>query len=228
MSALVDQLVEQHMHMVHSIAATLRRRLGRTMEHGDLIGYGTQGLIEAAKKYDPRRGSFEAFAHYRIRGAIIDGMRRMGWYSRNDCIRFRAEERTQAYLAAVAEREAAEKAADPSAPTKDKGEILEDIAEILGGLTAVHIATIEAARHLPDEKFKAPDQELEDAEVSERVRLAIERLPEKERQLLEHYYFADENLETAGKKLGLSKSWASRLHARAIDYLRNILEAINQ
>jgi RNA polymerase sigma factor for flagellar operon FliA len=110
MAAPRDQLVEQHLHLVHAIAAKLKRRLGKTMEPGDLVGYGTQGLIEAAKKFDPKQGTaFGTFAYYRIRGAIFDGMRTMGWYSRGTTRNFRAEERANEYLAAASEREAVEK-----------------------------------------------------------------------------------------------------------------------
>jgi len=219
-----DQLVEQHLHLVRSIAAKLKRRLGKTMEPGDLVGYGTQGLIEAAKKFDPKQGTaFSAFAHYRIRGAIFDGMRRMGWYSRSDYARFRAEERANEYMAASAEREAGEKAANPSRSPQDKSEVLEDIAEILSGVATVHITSIEAARELPDDRFKAPDEEVVEAEGRDRIRGALAKLPAKERRLMELYYFADMNLEDAGKKLGLSKSWACRLHTRAVNQMREAL-----
>jgi RNA polymerase sigma factor for flagellar operon FliA len=53
----------------------------------------------------------------------------------------------------------------------------------------------------------------------------MDKLPEKERRLLQLHYFEDRNLEVAGVELGLSKSWASRLHARAVDRLRKVLEA---
>jgi RNA polymerase sigma factor for flagellar operon FliA len=228
MAALGDRLVEDHLHLVHSIASKLRRRLGRTMEPGDLVGYGTQGLIEAARRFDPKQGtSFSTFAYYRIRGAIFDGMRTMGWYSRGDYARFRAEERADEYLAAAVEHEAAGKAVDPSLSTKDKSEVLESIAELLGSVAAVHITSIEAARELPDDKFKSPDEAMQDAEGRERVRAALAALPDKERRLLELYYFTDLNLETAGKKMRLSKSWASRLHSRAVGHLREILEGGN-
>jgi RNA polymerase sigma factor for flagellar operon FliA len=201
------------------------------MEPGDLVGYGTQGLIEAARKFDPRQGTaFRTFAHYRIRGAIFDGMRRMGWYSRVDYARFRAEERANEYMAAASAREAAAKAAHPAGQHKpegrpeDKSKVLEDIAEILSGVAAVHIASIEAARDAPDDRFQAPDEAVLEAEGRARVRTALAKLPERERQLMELYYFADMKLEEAGKKLGLSKSWASRLHSRAIDHLREALE----
>jgi RNA polymerase sigma factor for flagellar operon FliA len=228
MAADRDRLVEQHLHLVHSIASKLHRRLGKTMEPGDLVGYGTQGLLEAAKKYDPKQGTaFSTFAYYRIRGAMFDGMRTMAWYSRANYARFRAEERENAYLANVAEREAAERAAQPSSrpPSAgpDKGQLLEDIAEILGGVAAVHIASIEAARDVPDERFKAPDEQVEALQDRERLREALGKLPKQERRLMELYYFADMSLDSAGAKLGLSKSWASRLHARAVGHLREAL-----
>jgi RNA polymerase sigma factor for flagellar operon FliA len=233
MAAPRDPLVEQHLHLVHSIAAKLKRRLGKTMEPGDLVGYGTQGLIEAAKKFDPKQGTaFGTFAYYRIRGAIFDGMRTMGWYSRGDYARFRAEERANEYMAAASEREAADRSARPAGAassksqnkSEDKSEVLEEIAEILGAVATVHITSIEAARDAPDDRFKAPDEEVLEAEGRERVRAALATLPEKERRLMELYYFADMNLEDAGKKLGLSKSWASRLHSRAVNHLREVLE----
>jgi RNA polymerase sigma factor for flagellar operon FliA len=228
MAAHQDRLVEDHLHLVHSIAAKLRGRLAKTMEPGDLVGYGTRGLIEAAQRFDPKLGaSFSAFAHYRIRGAIFDGMRTMGWYSRGDYARFRAEERASEYLAAAAEREAALRGAEPHASTPDGSEALAGIAELLGGVATIHITSLEAARELPDERWKAPDEAVQDAEGSERVRAAMATLPAKERRLLELYYFGDQNLEAAGKKMGLSKSWASRLHARAVGHLREFLEGGN-
>jgi RNA polymerase sigma factor for flagellar operon FliA len=220
-----DRLVAEHLHLVHTIAAKLRGRLAKTMEPGDLVGYGTKGLIEAAERFDPRHGvPFPAFAHYRIRGAIFDGMRTMGWYSRGDYARFRAEERAASYLAEAAEREAAEKAANPSAKPEGKAELLASIAELLAGVATVHITSIEAARDLPDERWKAPDQAAQDAQGGERVRAAMASLPDRERQLLQLYYFGDQRLEDAGKQLGLSKSWASRLHTRAVNRLREIIE----
>lgn len=223
MAAHREQLVEQHLHLVHAIAAKLKGRLGKTMEPGDLVGYGTQGLVEAAKKYDPKHGvAFSTFAYYRIRGAMFDGMRTMAWYSRSDYARFRAEERENAYLANAADRDGAERAARAVAAT-DKGEVLEDIADILGGVAAVHIASLHAVQELADDRCEAADDLAASAEERARVREALDKLPKKERQLIELYYFADMSLDSAAAKLGLSKSWASRLHARAIGFLRDAL-----
>jgi RNA polymerase sigma factor for flagellar operon FliA len=223
MAAARDRLVEEHLHLVHAIAEKLRGRLGKTMEPGDLVGYGTKGLIEAAARFDPQQGvAFSTFAYYRIRGAMFDGMRIMGWYSRGDYARFRAEERAGEYLAAAAAREGAERAAQAGA--SEPGEALAAIADLLGGVAAIHITSFDAALDRPDDTFQAPDEALLDQEARQRVRAALAALPEKERRLLELYYFADQNLEDAGKQLGLSKSWASRLHARAVGHLREYLE----
>jgi RNA polymerase sigma factor for flagellar operon FliA len=130
-------------------------------------------------------------------------------------------------VAAAADREAARKTADPSAANGDSAQVLEDIAEILSGVATVHITSIEGAWEIPDDRFKAPDEEAQDTQGRTRVRTAMAGLPEKERRLMELYYFADMNLEDAGAKLGLSKSWASRLHARAVNYLREALGEVD-
>lgn len=220
-----DRLVEQHLHLVHAIAARLKRRLGKTMEPGDLVGYGTQGLIEAARKFDPKHGvAFSTFAYYRIRGAMFDGMRTMAWYSRADYARFRADERANEYLANAAGRDAVLRATEGQSETHDRGQRLEEIAEILGGVAAIHITSLHAAHEVQDDNFQAADERVASAEERARLRAALGELPPGERRLIELYYFADLNLDAAAAKLGLSKSWASRLHARAVRRLREALE----
>jgi RNA polymerase sigma factor FliA len=223
MASARDRLVEAHLHLVHGIAAKLRGQLGKTMEPGDLVAYGTKGLIEAADRFDPTLGvAFSTFAYYRIRGAMFDGMRCMGWYSRGDYARFRADERASQYLADAAAQEAAEQKV-AAAPAADQAAVLEAIADLLGGVAAIHITSLEAAQDQPDDRFQAPDEAMTKAEGGSRVRAALAALPDKERRLLELYYFADCSLEDAGQQLGLSKSWASRLHARAVRHLREAL-----
>jgi RNA polymerase sigma factor for flagellar operon FliA len=220
-----DRLIEEHLPLVRSIASKLKRRFRKTMEPGDLVAYGTEGLLDAARNFDPSRGtSFSTFAYYRIRGAIFDGMRTMGWYSRSDYVRFRAAERAHAYLAAAADQDGARKVAGADAPKSDPAQVLGEIADLLGGVAAVHITSLEGEPELADHQGKLPDEALEKSQERNRVRKAIESLPSKERRLIEFYYLADLNLEEAGAKLGLSKSWASRLHARAVNLLREALQ----
>src|SRR5256885_17062497 len=78
MAAERDTLIAQHLSLVQSIAGKLKRSLGRAIDFEDLVGYGSKGLVEAAERFDPRQGApFTTFAYYRIRGAMLDGLRTM-------------------------------------------------------------------------------------------------------------------------------------------------------
>jgi RNA polymerase sigma factor for flagellar operon FliA len=218
MAAEKNQLVEQHLGLVQAIARKVKRTLGARIELDDLVAYGSKGLVEAAERYDARPGvAFTTFAYYRIRGAMFDGLRTMGWYSRADYARYRAEERANEYLQSHADRPAPASGASQAA---DAGEALAAVAQVLSGVAAVHITSLEAASSVPDTTFAAPDAGIDLGRLGTRVREAVTKLPEKERRLLELYYFEEKTLEEAGGALGLSKSWACRLHARAVDLLR--------
>ncbi|HVZ71129.1 MAG TPA: sigma-70 family RNA polymerase sigma factor [Polyangia bacterium] len=215
-----NKLVEQHLSLVQAIARKVKKSLGATIEYDDLVAYGSKGLVEAAERYDARPGvAFTTFAYYRIRGAMYDGLRTMGWYSRADYARYRAEERANEYLQSHADR-AADNPEGAPAPKGAAEEALAAVAQALSGVAAVHITSLEAASSVADETFAAPDAAIDTGRLGKRVREAIQKLPEKERKLMEMYYFGDKNLEEAGAEMGLSKSWACRLHARAVDLLR--------
>src|SRR5262252_2218784 len=115
-----SQLVEQNLSLVEAIARKVKRTLGAsrsTIELEDLVAYGSKGLVEAAERFDPRHGvAFSTFAYYRIRGAMFDGLRTMGWYSRADYARYRAEERANEYLRNQAERAGAARAEGAAPP----------------------------------------------------------------------------------------------------------------
>ena len=225
----VNQLVEKHLSLVQAIARKVKKTLNASIELDDLVGYGSKGLVEAAERFDARHGvAFTTFAYYRIRGAIYDGLRAMGWYSRADYARYRAEERANEYLRNRADREGAGQAQGGAAgatnPTASEAATLAEVHEILSSVATVHITSLEAASSVPDDSLPAADVAVDNHRMSHRVRQAVAALPEKERRLMELYYFADKNLEEAGAALGLSKSWACRLHARAVDLLRDALD----
>jgi RNA polymerase sigma factor for flagellar operon FliA len=223
-----NKLVEQHLSLVQALARKVKKTVGASIELDDLVAYGSKGLVEAAERFDARQGvAFSTFAYYRIRGAMYDGLRTMGWYSRADYARYRAEERANEYLRAEADREAAGRAERPGGgTTADKAKTLEAIGAVLSGIATVHITSLEAAATVADESLPAPDTAVDAGRMSSRVRAAVAALPAKEKQLMELYYFADKTLEEAGAALGLSKSWACRLHARAVELLRDSLDDV--
>jgi len=225
-------LIEDHLALVQAIARKVKKTLSASIEFEDLVGYGSKGLVEAAERFDPTQGvTFSTFAYYRIRGAMFDGLRTMGWYSRSDYARYRAEERANELLRAHAEREAAERSAAARQPAgasraaegpapSDTAAALAGIGEILSDIAAVHITSLDAAASVADESLPAPDALIDTGRLGARLRGAIQKLPARERQLMELYYYGGKNLEEAGETMGLSKSWACRLHARAIQLLR--------
>ena len=90
---LVQQRIEECQGLVRSLALSIRRKLPPTVELEDLIAYGQVGLGEAARDFDPDRGSrFSTYAYYRIRGAIYDGLSKMAWFDRVQASQVRYEQ----------------------------------------------------------------------------------------------------------------------------------------
>jgi RNA polymerase sigma factor for flagellar operon FliA len=226
-------LIEEHLPLVQAIARKVKKTLSASIELEDLIGYGSKGLVEAAERFDPTQGvAFSTFAYYRIRGAMFDGLRTMGWYSRADYARYRAEERANELLQAHSESEAAERSAAARLPAgasraaegpPDTATTLASIGEILSEVATIHITSLDAAASVADDSLPAPDATIDSGRLGVRLRDAIQKLPERERTMMQLYYYGGKNLEEAGSTMGLSKSWACRLHARAIQLLRGAL-----
>ena len=183
----VNQLVEKHLSLVQAIARKVKKTLNASIEVDDLVGYGSKGLVEAAERFDARHGvAFTTFAYYRIRGAMYDGLRAMGWYSRADYARYRAEERANEYLRNRADREGAAQAeAGAGAKKIDAETKLAEVNEILSGIATVHITSLEAASSVADESLPAPDAIIDTGRLGVRLRGAIQKLPARERELMD-------------------------------------------
>lgn len=215
-----NTLLEKYGPYVRSVAASVRKQFNAQLEMEELVAYGQIGLLEAAERFDPMVGTnFLTFAHYRIKGAIFDGLRKMGVLRGGDARTAAMSERAAAYLGNLADREQG---------TGGRGGSIDDdvmdISNAVTGLALVFATSLEGADSFSFADESLPvDQRLELEQMRRRVRAAIEHLPEKERKLLQGYYFQGKTLEEAGAEIGQSKSWASRLHARAIDRLKELL-----
>lgn len=216
-------LIEKYMPYVRSIAGKIKKTVAKEIDFEDLVEYGMIGLLEAADRYDPQFGAnFMTFAYYRIRGAIYDGLRGMGWMSRSEYARARFEERANEYLSQVA----AAQESGTEAPANPFEHAVQDLASAVQGLAAVYITTIDGTEGLQikDEGSPGAEENLGLEQARSLVRETIKKLSDQERQLLEMYYYKEMSLQEVGEKLGLSKSWTSRLHARVIDKLHRLLE----
>lgn len=215
-------LAEQYMPYVRSIAGKVKKTVAKEIEFEDLVEYGVIGLLEAADRYDPKYGAnFMTFAYYRIRGAIYDGLRGMGWMSRTEYAKARFEEKANEYLAELAMD--AEKTGEVGSPFESA---VQELATAVSGLAAVYITTLDGTEGLQiqDDKTPLPEENLGLEQARSLVRETLKKLSDQERQLLEMYYYKEMSLQKVGQHLGLSKSWTSRLHARVIDKMHRLLE----
>jgi RNA polymerase sigma factor for flagellar operon FliA len=235
-----NRLIDSHMYLVHAAAGRMKKSFGRYLTIDELVGYGTEGLIEAADRFDPDRGaSFATFSFYRIRGAMLDGLRRAGWYSRYDIARFHAA-RLRAEQGVNELLEARSSDTGHQAKPTNADEVLRSIEDTLSQIATVHITSLDflhaladddrgvchEALYLTDNSTRAPDEEIDLRGIRDRVSRALATLPERERRLIELHYFADQDLQDAGATMGLSKWSTSRLHSRAVRLLRDALASI--
>lgn len=218
-----DQRVVDHLHLVRSIASAVRARLPSShIEFDDLVAYGTEGLLDAASRFDATRGvPFEAFARLRIRGAIVDGIRKEGWFGR------RAHRRLRAARLGIVDSVAN----DPGSPVvlpagltivhagHGAGAGGEDwCAEIAEGGEAANGGRWNGRSMVP-----LPVEDDDALRTLAAAHLSI--LPARERRLLELCYYHGKTLSQAAREMGFRRSWASRLHARALAKLRAAMHA---
>ena len=209
--------------LVKAICNQIRLQYGLSMRMEDLMSYGREGLLAAARSYDPTRGvPFKRWANLRVRGAVIDGVRATSVVPRSVYTRVRAPARTST------------EGASTSACAED-GDGRESIAEVADRRLGEYLAAAATAVALgfvgaradqhgePTDRSPSAEESLLRYELYEAIRAAVAELPEFERTLVERHYFEGVTFEEAAAELGLSKSWASRLHTRAIGYVTRSL-----
>ena len=209
----VHARIREGMELVDKCALLMRRRTSKACAIDDLVSFGREGLLSAARSFDESRAvPVRCWAALRIRGAMIDGLRATGDLPRRVYRELRAIEAGDVVLSASIEEDAAKPIASPAAAD-------ERLSVYLAGIATAMAMGIIANEESEREEARTPEEQLHDAELREAVRGAVHRLPEPERTLLDRHYFADLTLEQAARELGLSKSWGSRLHARAVEAL---------
>jgi RNA polymerase sigma factor for flagellar operon FliA len=224
MALALDQkkLVEQYSDYVVRIAKQVKRSLSPNVETDDLIGYGMTGLIEAAERYNPSLGAnFSTFSFYRIRGAIYDGLRVMGSLSRTEYKRQRFDEKASSYMMG----ENRPKTALSPLSTEEE---LQGMAKKVQRMVTIYVTTLNEkdVQNIADEELECADDRLARLELYEKMRAAIGKLSKSDQEIINSYYFEDKSLEEVGKRLGLSKSWTCRKHARAMEKLSDAFFAL--
>jgi RNA polymerase sigma factor for flagellar operon FliA len=217
---------------VEALARRMAASMPTSIDIGDLVQDGVLGLIDAAHRFDEARGiKFETFAERRVRGAMIDALRRDAWP--------RGVRRQRRELDAAREALRRELGHEPS---------MADLAARVGSdekrlsRTIVRIHTIESTSPLatgehtdesslppalvPSEP-DSPDVAYQKTETRDRVRAAIQSLPMRERKVIGLYYYGEVTMKQIGAEIGVNESRVSQLHARAIRRLRDTLRDMN-
>ena len=202
--------------MLQFVAKQLSRRLGRHIALEDLIALGHPALMEVARTYQPNRAKFATYTALKVKWAILDGVRRET-RSRSASAR--------AAAVAISERLSEDTEvilAETGVPVTEE-ECQDRLRELLEGHAAAMALGLTASRDdavdsIPD-SVASPEECAARQELRRDIWRAVEALPDRERALIERHYFGGEPFDEIAKDLGVSKSWASRLHTQAIQAL---------
>jgi len=222
----LEELVKLHITMVKRIAYHLLGRLPQHILLEDLMQAGMIGLIEAARHYDETRGaSFETYAGIRIRGHMLDEVRRNDWVPRS----VYRNSRTIAVAVKTVENRLGRDAKDHEV-AEELGLDLESYHEMLNDSAGAHLYGFDdigvTDDTMKDESYAGTTEPITNvlkADMTLRLSQIIDRLPEKERLVLSLYYEQDLNLKEIGDVLGVSESRVSQIHSAATHRIRSRL-----
>lgn len=220
--------VQKHLPLVKKLAGMLMARLPASVEMDDLVQVGIIGLIDAARQFDPLQGvQFETFASQRIRGAMLDELRREDWLPRQARRQARQIEDNINKLEQQLGRAPLE-----SEIAAALGLELDDYQSMLGdckGLSLVHFEDFadgdgesrsDAIANIEDSNMPNPLQVLADGNFRQALVDAIKTLPERDQLVMALYYEQELNLKEIGAVLEVSESRVCQLHTQAIARIR--------
>ncbi|GFN24129.1 sigma-70 family RNA polymerase sigma factor [Thermanaeromonas sp. C210] len=226
------ELALKYLPLVKYIVGRLAVKPPPFLDQEDLIGYGIVGLLEAIDRYDPSRGvNFESFAALRIRGAVLDALRRAHWAPRTLIEKLKQ-------VSSVYRRLEQEQGVEPrdeevaAAAGLEIGE-LQDLLERGAQMALISLEefllneegeeTVRRGEVTADPQSPEPEQRVEQEELRRALKQALGGLKERDRLILSLYYYEGLTLKEIGEVLGISESRVCQLHGRAILNLRRLL-----
>ena len=225
---LREKIIIEYAPLVKLVAGRLSMYLGYNVEYEDLVGYGIFGLIDAIDKYDFNKNvKFETYASLRIRGAILDQIRKMDWIPRSVRQKQKKIDMTMSKLEAEYGRPATDE------EIAKELDITVDELDTWNGQTKIsNIISLEDfieqgseirmdASH--NSQFEQPEKIVEKSELALMLEKALDELTEKEKSVVLFYYYEDLSLKEISKVLGVSESRVSQLHTKAIQKMKKHL-----
>lgn len=222
-----EELIQQYAPLVKRIAHHLMARLPSTVVLDDLVQSGMIGLLEAAGKYDPSKGaSFETYAGIRIRGSIIDEVRRGDWTPRSVHRNGRRVSEAIQQVEARTGRDASD-----AEVAKEMGVSIDEYHSLLKDSVDSRLFSLDELLN-PDDDYpgeqvaaagEGPNTRVEEQAFVSALVKEIDNLPEREKLVLALYYDEELNLKEIGQVLGVSESRVSQIHSQAALRLRSRL-----
>ncbi len=220
-----EKLIIEYAGLIKVVAGRLSMYLGYTVEYDDLVGYGTFGLIDAIDKFDCLKGvKFETYASLRIRGAILDQIRKMDWIPRTLRQKQKKMELASQKLEAIYGRPGTEDelakeleiSVDELVNWQNQTKInnLVSLDEFLEQGSEVRVDT-NASSH-----FDQPEKVMEREELKVLLAETLESLTENEKKVILFYYYEELTLKEISKILEVSESRISQLHTKALQKMR--------
>lgn len=221
-----EKLILEYAGLVKVVAGRLSMYLGYNVEYDDLVSYGIFGLIDAIDKYNPNmQNKFETYASLRIRGEILDQIRKMDWIPRT------VRQKQKQIDAAIKEIESATgKTASDEAIAQKLGISDSEYADWQNQLKVTNVVSlneyIEQGSDVPNGRagsahFDTPEEVFEEQELKVVMRDALELLTEKERRVIELYYYEELTLKEISMVLEVSESRVSQLHTKALSRMKD-------
>lgn len=189
---------------------------GVHVDEDDLRSCGRQGLLEAAQRFDPGRGDFRRFAYFRVRGAMIDGIRKMGNWSRRGYERVAMLRGLSTLTEALDQTDAS--SADSSTPDEAAERLRTHMASVVTAMTLGVFAegASDGEEIIPRDSGASAEELVGTRQLYSLVRTAVSELPEPEGEIVRRHYIEGEKIDVIATEMGHTKSWASRIHTRAI------------
>lgn len=220
-----DQLIIEYAQLVKLVAGRLSMYLGYNVEYDDLVGYGVFGLIDAIDKFDYGKNvKFETYASLRIRGAILDQIRKMDWIPRS----LRQKQKKIDAAMAKIEVEKGHIATDEEL-AEELGISEEELITWQGQAKSTNLISLDEYAEAGSEtkmemvgnvRFDQPEESVEREEMKLMLAKAIDQLTEKERNVVVLYYYEEMTLKEISMVLEVSESRVSQLHTKALKKMK--------
>ena len=212
-----EQIILEYAPLVKIVAGRLSMYLGYNVEYDDLVGYGIFGLIDAIDKFNAQKDvKFETYASLRIRGSILDQIRKMDWIPRT--VRQKQKKLDEAIKRI--EMKTGKNATDEELAA-EVGITDDELLIWQSQLKITNVVSLnEFVEQGSDSHFIQPEDKIEENELKEVLKDTLETLTEKERKVIEFYYYEELTLKEISKILGVSESRISQLHTKALAKMR--------